>query len=231
MDEEESDNENDSEENDESLQVNEFIDCEAEDSEADEEYADEVNDDEQIDEEEIESGQPIDQGDHSDELTSQNDKPTTVKDFIDDEAELSGSEASEDEAEDDDEDELIDDIPDDQVNEKEVIKQNQKLLQKQLLDEDKRLEYEIKERYLLDGELHSENRRERKFRWKNVETAWLDDVYDSSSASGSDDENEQTFQFKIKRNNPPPPLVPRPPVDEVSLFAQLSYFNCHHLLL
>ena len=39
---------------------------------------------------------------------------------------------------------------------------------KQMLDEDIRDVRLLQEKYLEDGELHSDSKRERKFRWKNI---------------------------------------------------------------
>lgn len=136
------------------------------------------------------------------EVEESDSEVTSVKDFFDQEAEVSGSEASDDESE-TGENDYIDDEPDEQLDPDEVEKQNQKLFRKHLLAEDKEVEHQLMERYLPDGELYSEFKREKKFRWKNVESTWVDNLSDTSSSSSSDSDDEDdgpNYQFKIKRS-------------------------------
>lgn len=126
-----------------------------------------------------------------------------MREFFEQEAEVSGSDASEDEVEDeDDELELDGDADDEPVDEKEVVRLNQKLLQKKMLDEDRKMILELQERYLKDGDLHSDNKRERKFRWKNAQPTWVDNIYSSSEGSDDDDDDDDgpKYKFKIKQN-------------------------------
>ena len=57
----------------------------------------------------------------------------------------------------------LDDLDDD-----EVADQVAKIHQRRMLDQDKREMRVLKEKYLEDGELHSEHARARKFRWKGI---------------------------------------------------------------
>ncbi|XP_074595318.1 uncharacterized protein LOC141850568 [Brevipalpus obovatus] len=123
-----------------------------------------------------------------------------MREFFEQEAEVSGSDVSEDEVEDEeDELELDGDGDDEPLDEKEVVRLNQKLLQKKMLDEDRKMILELQERYLKDGDLHSDTKRERKFRWKNAQPTWVDNIYSSSSEESDDEDNDSPkYKFKMK---------------------------------
>lgn len=64
------------------------------------------------------------------------------------------------------------------------------------MDEDKRELLEYQERFLENGDLEADKEtRKRKFKWKHVESTWINNVMDSDD---NDDENAQdeTFEYK-----------------------------------
>ncbi|XP_048825174.1 claspin isoform X2 [Lagopus muta] len=126
-------------------------------------------------------------------------KKLKLEDFMEDEAELSGSDVgSEDEYDGEDlneyEEEVIDeDLP----NEAELESQVQKLHMKAVLDADKRELRLYQERYLIDGDLHSDGPgRMRRFRWKNIDDASQMDLFQRDS--DNEDENEQFDETEVK---------------------------------
>ncbi|KAJ8384976.1 hypothetical protein AAFF_G00196420 [Aldrovandia affinis] len=108
--------------------------------------------------------------------------------FVDSEAELSGDDVgSEDEDEERgseyEEDELQEELPSDE----ELQDQVNKIHMKQVLDDDKRRLRLYQERYLADGDLHSDGPgRARRFRWKNS-----DDAFQMNGADGDGDDEEE----------------------------------------
>ncbi|XP_030320104.1 claspin [Calypte anna] len=126
-------------------------------------------------------------------------KKLKLQDFMEDEAELSGSDVgSEDEYDGEDLNEYEEDIIDEELpNEEELESQIQKFHMKAMLDDDKRQLRLCQERYLLDGDLHSDGPgRMRRFRWKNIDYASQMDLFQRDS--DNDDESEQFDETEVK---------------------------------
>ncbi|XP_035746823.1 claspin [Egretta garzetta] len=126
-------------------------------------------------------------------------KKIKLQDFMEDEAELSGSDVgSEDEYDGEDLNEYEEDIIDEELpNEAELENQVQRLHMKAMLDDDKRQLRLYQERYLIDGDLHSDGPgRMRRFRWKNIDYASQVDLFQRDS--DNDDEHEQFDEIEVK---------------------------------
>ncbi|XP_010157320.1 PREDICTED: claspin, partial [Eurypyga helias] len=126
-------------------------------------------------------------------------KKLNLQDFMEDEAELSGSDVgSEDEYDGEDLNEYEEEVIDEELpDEVELGNQIQKLYMKTALDDDKRQLRLYQERYLIDGDLHSDGPgRMRRFRWKNIDDASQIDLFQRDS--DNDDDNEQFDETEVK---------------------------------
>ncbi|NXF85538.1 CLSPN protein, partial [Eubucco bourcierii] len=126
-------------------------------------------------------------------------KKLKLQDFMEDEAELSGSDVgSEDEYDGEDLNEYEEEVIDEELpTEAELGNQIQKFHMKAMLDDDKRQLRLYQERYLLDGDLHSDGPgRTRRFRWKNIDDASQVDLFQRDS--DNEDESEEFDETEAK---------------------------------
>ncbi|KPM03894.1 hypothetical protein QR98_0023330 [Sarcoptes scabiei] len=145
------------------------------------------------------------------ESESQPKKILKVKDFIEDEAELSGDEedVSSDESDDEDQDNFIEDLIQDDSDSEANREQIERIHHKNMLDEDKRQLMIMKEYFFEDGDLYDgDGDRRKKFRWDLLQdeealadlvNTFSDSDDDFQSDAEIEDDDSQTKMQPIVR--------------------------------
>ncbi|GFY39823.1 uncharacterized protein TNIN_397412 [Trichonephila inaurata madagascariensis] len=125
-----------------------------------------------------------------DELVQEPSKQLEIKNFFENEAELSGEEGSSDENEDDLDEYVADDLITNEVltNEEKLRKEIGAIHFKRQQDEDDQVIRQLKNDFLPEGELYSENgSRKRKYVWNNMVA---DDEYTETKSDSEEEEVE-----------------------------------------
>ncbi|XP_019738842.1 claspin isoform X1 [Hippocampus comes] len=162
-----------------------------EDEETDADEEDEEN--HEVEEEEL-------NGVFAPNLAKKKKKKMRLTDYVDSEAELSGSDEGSGDEDDDggseyEEEELLEELPSDE----ELHHQVNKIHMKQIMDDDKRRLRLYQERYLADGDLHSDGPgRARRFRWKNLDEAFDTDRTGAEGEEEHEDDDDMD-QIEIQR--------------------------------
>ncbi|XP_072404489.1 claspin isoform X1 [Chiloscyllium punctatum] len=125
-----------------------------------------------------------------------------LKDFVEDEAELSGSEVASDDESDAESDDYEEDIIEEELpSDEELQEQVNKIHMKALMDEDKRKLRLYQEHYLADGDLHSDGPgRARKFRWKNIDDSSQIDLFHGDSEDEPEEEEVDDAEVKWRKD-------------------------------
>ncbi|XP_061173504.1 claspin-like [Saccostrea echinata] len=162
------------------------------------------SDDERIEEEEGSRDSEGPQQDKFKGFTIANKHGKIRREFVEAEAELSGSEYDSDEnldlAEEDDILEMEEGDKDEVGTEEELRNQVGRAHLKQVIDEDKRELIRYQEMYLPDGDLHSEGQgRIRRFKWSNIDEGTQQDMFNNDSDGENMEEEDQEVKWRQER--------------------------------